>query len=80
MNNQHSTARKFSQRWFGPYVVKKVEDNATYRLAELDGTPLALPIAEKRVKIFKKWDEEFLEINVLENKLKADENSKCCRR
>ena len=54
LDNQHSTARKFSQRWFGPYVVKKVEDNATYRLAELDGTPLALPIARKRVKIFKR--------------------------
>ena len=54
LDNQHSTARKFSQRWFGPYVVKKVEDNATYRLAELDGTPLALPIAGKRVKIFKR--------------------------
>ena len=52
LENQHSTARKFSERWFGPYVVKKVEDNATYRLVELDGTSLALLIAGKRVKIF----------------------------
>ena len=37
-------------------MVKKVEDNATYRLAELDGTPLALPIAGKRIKIFKRRD------------------------
>ena len=56
LDNQHSTARKFSQRWFGPYVVKKVEDNATYHLVELDGTPLALPIAGKRIKIFKRRD------------------------
>ena len=56
LDNQHSTARKFSQRWFGPYVVKKVEQNATYHLVELDGTPLALPIAGKRIKIFKTRD------------------------
>jgi hypothetical protein len=47
LDNQHSTTQKFSRQWFGPYVVKKVEDNATYRLVELDGTPLALPIAGK---------------------------------
>jgi hypothetical protein len=49
-------ARKFSQRWFGPYVVKKVGDNATYHLAELNGTLLALPIASKRIKVFKRRD------------------------
>ena len=38
------------------YVVKKVEENATYHLVELDGTPLALPIAGKRIKIFKRRD------------------------
>ena len=36
LDNQHSTAQEFSHRWFGPYVVKKVEDNATFRLLELD--------------------------------------------
>ena len=56
LDNQHSTAWKFSHRWFGPYMVKKVEDNAIYRLGELDGTPLALPIAGKRIKIFKRRD------------------------
>jgi hypothetical protein len=56
LDNQHSTVQKFSQRWFGPYVVKKVEHNATYRLAELDSTPLVLPIARKRIKVFKGRD------------------------
>ena len=56
LDNQHSTARKFSQWWFGRYVVKKVEDNASYRLAELDGAPLAIPIAGKRIKVFKRRD------------------------
>jgi hypothetical protein len=37
-------------------VVKKVKDNATYCQIELDGTPLALPIARKRIKIFKRRD------------------------
>ena len=70
LDNQHSATRKFSKRWFGPYVVKKVEDNATYRLTELDGTHLVVPIAGKRVKILKKREatsiascEEFLNID-----------------
>jgi hypothetical protein len=37
-------------------VVEKVQDNATYRVAELDGTPLAIPIAGKRIKAFKRRD------------------------
>ena len=37
-------------------MVKKVEETATYRLIELDGIPLALPIAGKRIKIFKNRD------------------------
>ena len=56
LENQHSAARKFAKRWFGPYVLKKVEDNATYLLAELDGTPLALSISWKRIKAFKRRD------------------------
>ncbi|KAL3680524.1 hypothetical protein R1sor_023480 [Riccia sorocarpa] len=31
-----------------------VYDNATYALRELDGTPLRIPVAGKRVKLFKK--------------------------
>ncbi|KAL3700490.1 hypothetical protein R1sor_018512 [Riccia sorocarpa] len=58
LDNQHSALRKFSRRWFGPYVVVRVLDNATYLLRELDGTPLRVPIAGKRVKIFKRRDGE----------------------
>ncbi|KAL3679385.1 hypothetical protein R1sor_022341 [Riccia sorocarpa] len=54
LENQHSAERKFARRWFGPYVVITVHDNATYSLRELDGTPLKLPIAGKRIKYFKK--------------------------
>ena len=67
LDNQHSTARKFTKRWFGPYVVKKIENNATYFLAELDGTRLALPIAGKRIKIFKRRETTNLEIDTLED-------------
>jgi hypothetical protein len=48
LDNQHSAARKFSRGWFGPYIVKKVKDNATYHLTELDSTPIALPIVGKK--------------------------------
>ena len=42
----------------GENEVPKVFDNGTYRLCELDGTMLRVPIAEKRVKIFKKRTHE----------------------
>ena len=39
-------------------MVTSANDNATYHLAELDGSRLAVPIAGKRVKIFKKRQDE----------------------
>ena len=49
LDNQHRVSRKFSRRWFGPY-----NDNGMYHLAELDGTRMAIPVAGKRIKAFKK--------------------------
>lgn len=66
LENQHSTTRKFARRWFGPYVVSAVHDNATYSLRELDGTQIRLQVAGKRVKLFRRRDnltglEDFLQ-------------------
>ena len=58
LDNKHRTTRKFARRWFGPYVVISAKDNATYHLAELDGSRMAIPIAGKGVKIFKKRQDE----------------------
>lgn len=60
LEHQHSTLRKFARRWFGPYVVVEVHDNATYTLRELDGTQLRIPVAGKRIKAFKKRDGKYL--------------------
>ena len=49
LNNQHR-----ARRWFGPYKVTSANDNGTYHLADLDGTMMAIPVAGKRVKEFKK--------------------------
>ena len=46
--------RKFARRWFGPYVVTSANENGTYHLAELDGTRMAILVAGKRIKAFKK--------------------------
>ena len=54
LEHQHSIVRKFAQRWFGPYVVERVNDNATYLLRELDGTMFKIPIAGKRIKVFRR--------------------------
>ena len=54
LHHQHTMIRKFAKRWFGPYEVREVFDNKTYRLCELDGTILQVPKAGKRVKIFMK--------------------------
>jgi hypothetical protein len=54
LNNQHKATRKLARRWFGPYEVTNVNDNGMYHLAELDGTRIAVPVAGKRIKAFKK--------------------------
>ena len=61
LDNQYTTMRKFSKRWFGPYVVKHVHDNATYSLFELDGTYVKIPVAGKRIKVFKKREDSGLQ-------------------
>ena len=57
--HQHNTVRKFVRRWFGPYVVERVNDNATYLLRKLDGTMFKIPIASKRIKVFRRRDGRF---------------------
>ena len=57
LDNQHRATWKFARRWFGPYVVTGANDNETYHLAELDGTRMAISVAGKRVKAFKKRHE-----------------------
>ena len=42
-------------------------DNATYHLKNLDGSRLAIPIAGKRVKIFKKRQDEGPNLDNLNN-------------
>ena len=54
LENQYTAMRKMVKRWFGPYIVLRVFDNATYKLKELDGAKIRIPIAGKRIKIFKK--------------------------
>ena len=54
LDNQHRATRKFARRWFEPYAVQSANDNGTYHLAELDGTRMAIPVAGKRIKAFKK--------------------------
>ena len=56
--------RKMVKRWFGPYIVLRVFDNATYKLSELDGAELRVLIAGKRIKLFKKRDAELMMENI----------------
>ena len=64
LEHQHSTVRKFARRWFGPYVVEKVNDNANYLLRELDGTMFKIPISGKRIKVFRRRDGRFHSIDL----------------
>ena len=82
LEHQHSIVRKFARRWFGPYVVERVNDNATYLLRELDGTMFKIPIAGKRIKVFRRRDgrfhsvdfESFLSSEIIEDDIEdADE-------
>jgi hypothetical protein len=67
LDNQHKATRKFARLWFGSYVVMSVNDNGTYHLAELDGTRIAVPVAGKRVKAFKKWHDSEPDLGSGEN-------------
>ena len=60
LDNQHNTTKKFAKMWFGPYIVKQVNDNATYFLRELDGTELKLPIAGKMIRLFRRTNDYHL--------------------
>jgi Integrase zinc binding domain/RNase H-like domain found in reverse transcriptase/Reverse transcriptase (RNA-dependent DNA polymerase) len=61
LEHQHSTVRKFAKRWIGPYVVTKVHLNGTYVLRELDGVSLRVPVAGKRIKVFRRSGKFHLE-------------------
>ena len=46
--------------WFRPYIVKQMNDNATYFLRELDSTELKLPIAGKMIRLFRRRNDYLL--------------------
>jgi hypothetical protein len=54
IGQDHSSIKKFAQRWRGPFVVVTCHSNSTYTVRELDGTIHQVPYAGKRVKIFKR--------------------------
>ena len=66
LDGTKSTLRKFEKRWFGPYVIQNINENGTYQLRELDGTPIATLIAGTRVKEFvrrsSKWTDDHSEV------------------
>ena len=74
LDHQHTTMRKFTKRGFRPYEVRKVFDNGTYQLSELDGAILGVPIAGKRVKIFKKRtdDKPYVSLEKNDNEDQSD--------
>ena len=78
--HQHSRLCKLSKRWFCPCIVRKVFENGTYRLQEMDGTMVKNLIAEKIVKIFKKRQDSYPSpeyvVNTEEQGLRAAETSR----
>jgi hypothetical protein len=74
LDHQHTTLRKFAKRWFGLYEVRKVFDNGTYCLCELDGTELRVPIAGKRVNIFKKRTDKEPYVGNADDEEQSDED------
>jgi hypothetical protein len=73
LEHQHSTLRKFSRRWFGPFVVVTTHDNGTHILRELDGTMLKIPVAGKRIKIFRRRDGRFYSDNIADFAAREDD-------
>ena len=79
LDNQHSSMRKFTRRWFDPHVVTSAKDNATYHFVELDRTRLVIPIMGKRVKLFKKRHNDEPKLDDLEEEDNEDEQSTSLR-
>jgi hypothetical protein len=75
LDHQHKATRKFARRWFGPYVVMivNVNVNGTYHLAELDGKRIAVPVAGKRIKAFKKRHKDSPDLGSEESDDNGDE-------
>jgi hypothetical protein len=73
LEHQHSTLRKFSRRWFGPYVVVATHDNGTYTLRELDGTMLKILVIGKRIKTFRRRDGRFYSNDIVDFTAQNDE-------
>lgn len=48
---------KFTNKWFGPYLIVKIHENGSCMLAELDGTRLSKTVAANRLKLFKSREE-----------------------
>ena len=61
LEHQHSTVQKFAKRWNRPYVVIRVHLNGTYSLRELDRAPLHVPVAGKRIKVFRRSEKFHLD-------------------
>ena len=59
LEHQHSTVKKFAQKWFELYMVERASNNATYLLHELDETILRIPMVGKHIKVFWKRDGRF---------------------
>ena len=51
-STSRSRAGKFDDRWDGPYRIRKIPDDSTYYLLELDGTELKHTYAGNRLKRF----------------------------
>jgi hypothetical protein len=51
LGQDHLLAKKFIQRWKGPFVVVTYHANSTYTVRELDGSIHRVPYAGKRVKL-----------------------------
>ncbi|RKP33116.1 hypothetical protein BJ085DRAFT_12798, partial [Dimargaris cristalligena] len=45
-------SRKFDNRWRGPYKILDINENGSYTLAELDGTPRYPRVNGDRLKKF----------------------------
>ena len=45
-------SQKLNMRWTGPLLISQVHPNGTYKLTELDSTPLAVTHHGSRLKLF----------------------------
>ena len=57
----NNLGNKLTSKWMGPYLLREVKGNGSYKISEMDGTVIEATIAGNRLKLFKRRIKPFVQ-------------------